>query len=86
LTGRAEQGRPPVSETFPHIRIPWKAIAAELRDAIAKGDFVPGQPAGPVSTLAELYGVNHKTAGKALRAVAAEGLIELVPGRGYLVL
>jgi DNA-binding GntR family transcriptional regulator len=76
---------PPLSEQFPHIRTPWKAIAAELRYAVTH-DMVPGEPAGSMDTLAALYGVNRKTAGKALRAAAAEGLIELLPGRGYVVL
>jgi Bacterial regulatory proteins, gntR family len=85
--GRAAAGarkRPPVSETFPHIRVPWKAIAAELRDAVAR-DMVPGEPVGPAAWLAAEYFVHRKTALRALRAVAAEGLLELVPGRGYFV-
>ena len=84
MTGRAEQGRPPVSGQFPEIRTPWKAIAAELRYAIGH-DMVPGEPLPSLAALARMYGVNRKTARKALAAIAAEGLIELRPGVGYFV-
>ena len=77
--------RAPLSETFPHIRTPWKAILAELRDAIGRGDMVPGEPVGAVRQHAAMYGVAPSTAHKALLAAAAEGLIELQPGRGYRV-
>lgn len=76
--------RPPVSGQFPEIRVPWKAIAAELRYAV-EHDMVPGEPLGTLAGLAEMYGVNPKTARKALAAMAAEGLAELRPGRGYFV-
>jgi DNA-binding transcriptional regulator YhcF (GntR family) len=76
------QRRPPVSEQFPHERTPWRAIAAEIRYA-AEHDLMPGQPVGSIDQLAGMYKVNRKTAHKALRALAAEGLIELRPGRGY---
>jgi len=77
--------RPPLSETFPGERVPWKAIAAELRYAITH-DMVPGEPLGSMTGLAEAYNVNRKTARKALAAMAAEGLAEVRPGRGYFVL
>jgi len=75
----------PFSETFPHIHTPWKAIAAEYRDAIAKGDLAPGEPVGTGASVAGLYFVNPKTARKALAALAAEGLITVKRGRGYFV-
>jgi DNA-binding GntR family transcriptional regulator len=76
--------RAPLSEQFPHIRTPWMAIAAELRYA-AEHDMIPGEPVGSAAELAQLYGVNRKTARKALVALAAEGLIEVVPGSRYRV-
>jgi GntR family phosphonate transport system transcriptional regulator len=76
--------RPPLSQTFPGERTPWRAIAAELRAAIA-GDMVPGEPVGSAAELAAMYFVNRKTARKALVALAAEGLIEVRRGRGYFV-
>jgi DNA-binding GntR family transcriptional regulator len=77
--------RPPVSETFPHIHTPWKAIAAELRYAITH-DMVPGEPLGSIAGLAAEYAVNPKTARKALVAMVAEGLAEVRPGKGYFAL
>lgn len=85
LTGRAQQGRPPVSGQFPHIRTPWKAVAAELRDAIERGATAPGDPVPSLTALTARYGVSSSTAHKALRRLAAEGLIEPVPGRPYRV-
>lgn len=85
MTGRAEQGRPPVSSAFPHIRTPWMAVAAEMRDAIERGDVVPGEPVPSLAALSEMYGVSRKTAVKAVRQLAAEGLIEPVSGRPYRV-
>jgi DNA-binding GntR family transcriptional regulator len=77
--------RPPLSETFPHIRTPWKAIAADLRAGIGRGEPVPGERVPSMTVLAGTYLVNRKTARKALVALAAEGLAELRPGRGYFV-
>jgi hypothetical protein len=76
--------RAPVSGQFPHIRVPWRAIAAELRYAVAHG-MQPGEPVGSMDELAERHHVNRKTARKALVAVAAEGLIEARSGKRYCV-
>lgn len=75
--------RPPVSRQFPHERTPWRAVAAELRAAVA--DMSPGGPVPSMDELAARYRVNRKTARKALVALAAEGLIEAVPGQRYRV-
>ena len=80
----AERGRPPLSATFPHIRTPWRAIAAELRDAAVHA-MRPDEPMPSLTGLTATYGVDRKTARKALQALAAEGLIERVPGRPYRV-
>jgi DNA-binding GntR family transcriptional regulator len=74
--------RPPVSGQFPHERTPWKAIAAELRDAV-EHDMVPGERIGTGAELAARYRVNPKTARKALVALVAEGIVEARRGRGY---
>lgn len=78
------RNRPPLSETFPEERVPWRAIAAEVRYAVTH-DMVPGEPVGTTDTLAAEYSVNRKTARKALVALVAEGLIEARRGRGYFV-
>jgi DNA-binding transcriptional regulator YhcF (GntR family) len=74
----------PVSETFPHIRTPWKAIAAELRYAL-EHDMQPGEPVPSLREMAGMYEVAPAAAHKALRQLAAEGLIERVPGRPYRI-
>lgn len=75
----------PVSATFPHIRTPWRAIAAEHRDAIARGELAPGEPLGTAGEIAAMYFVKPRAARRALAALAAEGLIEKRPGRGYVM-
>jgi hypothetical protein len=85
LRAQATVTRVPLSETFPEIRTPWKAVLAELRDAIERGDMVPGEPCASLGVLAEMYGVNRKTARKAVHAAAAAGLVTLRPGKGYFV-
>lgn len=76
--------RPPVSGQFRHIRTPWKAIAAELRYAV-EHDLQPGEQVPSLAKLTGRYQVNRKTAAKAVRALAAEGVIELRSGFGYFV-
>jgi GntR family transcriptional regulator len=75
--------RAPVSEQFPHERTPWKAIAAELRDVIERGDMVGGERIGTGADVAAKYQVNPKTARKALVALVAEGIVKARRGRGY---
>ena len=75
----------PVSETYPRIRAPWRAIAAEAREAIAKGELGPGGPFPSISETCSMYFVGRSTVRKALRRLAAEGLIGLEPGVGYFV-
>lgn len=64
---------------------PWQQIAAHLREEIAAGRYGLDAPLPSVSRLVQIYGVNRKTANKALMALAEEGLIEVEPGMGYYV-
>jgi len=48
-------------------------------------DMEPGEPLPSLTELTEMYAVSRKTALKALKALAAEGLIEHVPGKPYRV-
>ena len=83
MTGGAATYRR-ISGQFPEIRTPWKAVAAELRYAI-EHDMVPGEPLPSANATAQMYEVHRNTVRKAFAAMAAEGLIELVSGRGYFV-
>jgi GntR family transcriptional regulator len=63
----------------------YQQIAAILRDAIERGDYPPGRPVPSESRLMQEYGVARLTARKAVRVLAGEGLVEVVPGRGAYV-
>lgn len=60
-------------------------IAAILRDAIESGAYQPGRPIPSETQLMQEHGVARLTARKAVRVLAGEGLVEVVPGRGAYV-
>lgn len=63
---------------------PWQQIANHLRAEILAGQYDPeGPPLPSVRDLTEEWGVARRTANKALKALADEGLIEAVDGLGY---
>ena len=64
---------------------PWRQIAEVLRADIAAGTWGPDDRLPSVAGLAAEWGVDRKTANKALAALAGEGLIEVEPGMGYYV-
>ena len=67
-------------------RLPaWKQIAADLREGIADGTWQPDMLLPSITIICQQYGVARTTANKALRQLAAEGLADLEPGRGYYV-
>jgi DNA-binding GntR family transcriptional regulator len=65
--------------------VPWRQIAADLRDGIANGTYPPDSLLPSISRLTQQYGVARRTANKALRQLASEGLADLEPGMGYYV-
>jgi hypothetical protein len=60
-------------------------LAAMLRARIGSGELAPNQPIPDESTLMRQYGVARETARKAVRALVAEALVYVVPGRGAYV-
>ena len=65
---------------------PWQQIADHLRAEIKAGRYDPDGPALPsVTTLSQEWDVARRTANKALKALAADGLIEVESGMGYYV-
>jgi GntR family transcriptional regulator len=64
---------------------PWEQIAADLRAEIASGRYSDDAPLPSLTVLEQRYGVNRKTARKAYLRLKAEGLVEVVAGRGYFV-
>lgn len=62
-----------------------EAVAlAELRDAIVRGDLLPGAPIRQ-SAAAEELGLSVIPVREALKTLAGEGLVTYVPQRGYTV-
>lgn len=59
-------------------------IAERLRDAILRGIFRPGQRLDQ-NEIAEVFKVSRSPIREALRTLAAEGLVELVPHHGAVV-
>jgi DNA-binding GntR family transcriptional regulator len=60
-------------------------IAAILRGQIERGELVPGRPVPSETQLMQRYEVARLTARTAVRVLADEGLVEVVPGRGAYV-
>lgn len=60
-------------------------LAAMLRARIGSGELAPNQPIPGESTLMRQYGVARETARNAVRALATEGLVYVVKGRGAYV-
>lgn len=60
-------------------------IAAILRDRVTSGQIAPGRPLPSERTLVQEFGVSPLTARKAVRVLVAEGLVEVVQGRGAYV-
>lgn len=60
-------------------------IAAILRDEIGRGVYAPGRPIPSETQLVQRFEVARLTARKAVRVLADEGLVEVVPGRGVYV-
>ncbi|HZM76722.1 MAG TPA: GntR family transcriptional regulator [Candidatus Limnocylindrales bacterium] len=63
----------------------YAAIADGLRARIANGEFEPGSLLPSESALCTEYRVARNTVRRALEQLAADGLIEALPGRGRVV-
>ena len=60
-----------------------KQLAGILRDQITSGVLTSRVPS--ILSLAQEYGVSHRTANHALQTLASEGLIIPVRGKGFYV-
>lgn len=63
----------------------YTAIADALRARIDDGEFTPGSLLPSESALCVEYKVARNTVRRALDQLAADGLIEVLPGRGRVV-
>jgi GntR family phosphonate transport system transcriptional regulator len=63
----------------------WKQIADRISRAIDAGEFDDTGMVPPETQLAEHFGVNRHTVRSAMAALAEDGLLRRVPGRGTLI-
>lgn len=70
-----QEGRTPV----------YLQLAATLREAIERGDYLPGRAIPSENQLLQEHGLARATIRKAMRVLASEGLVEVLPGRGVFV-
>src|SRR5689334_6861287 len=77
--GEAADGRPDRSEASLH-----GEILSRLRDYVVEGN-IPDGGRVPERKLCELFGISRTPLREALKVLAAEGLIELLPNRGARV-
>lgn len=64
----------------------WRQIADRIRQAINLGEFDDIDMMPPEVELARRFGVNRHTVRGAIAALASEGLVEAVQGRGTMIL
>jgi GntR family histidine utilization transcriptional repressor len=63
----------------------YEQVKAWIRGPIASGQWRPGDPVPSESALMERFGVSRMTVNRALRELAAEGLVNRVQGSGTTV-
>ncbi|MFK0289143.1 GntR family transcriptional regulator [Streptomyces sp. NPDC090442] len=63
----------------------YQQVAAEIRSGITTGEYKPGSLLPSEAQLIERYGVSRPTVRKAIDALRAEGLIEVIHGKGSYV-
>jgi DNA-binding GntR family transcriptional regulator len=61
---------------------PRERVIADVRRRIEDGEWEPGEALPTVAALADHYDVAGATVAKALRALADEGLVRIVPRWG----
>lgn len=64
----------------------WRQIADRIRTSIANGEYDETGKVPPEFALAEQFGVNRHTVRSALAALAQEGIVRSVQGRGTLIM
>ena len=70
---------------YKFVREPLHEVAARhIRDMIVKGELAPGARLHEQS-LSELIGISRTPIREAIRALAAEGLVRLLPNKGAIV-
>jgi GntR family transcriptional regulator len=63
----------------------YRQVATAIRQAIANGEYPPGSPLPSEAQLIARYEVSRPTVRNAISALRAEGLIEVIHGKGSFV-
>jgi GntR family transcriptional regulator len=63
-------------------RIAYRTLAADLRAALARGEFAEGRQLPTEAELGAAHGLSRQTVRRALQDLVAEGLVYRVRGRG----
>lgn len=63
----------------------WRQIADRIRLSISNGDYDGTGMLAPETELAKQFGVNRHTVRSALAALADEGLVQAIQGRGTMI-
>jgi 2-aminoadipate transaminase len=63
----------------------YRQIAEQIREQVESGEMSPGDRLPPIRALASQVGVNRDTVALAYEALASEGMLESVVGRGTFV-
>ena len=64
---------------------PYLQVAADLREKITSGEWLPGEQVPSLDDLSETYKVSRTTARRAVQLLITEGLIETRPRWGTFV-
>jgi DNA-binding GntR family transcriptional regulator len=62
--------------------MPSRRVEADLRRRLDAGEWASGEALPAIASLAEHYGVSRATVAKALKRLAQDGLVEVVPQWG----
>jgi GntR family transcriptional regulator len=65
---------------------PYLQLAAIIRDGITDGTYPRGRKLPSNLDLVEETGLSPMTIRRAMRTLASEGLVQIVPGRGTYVI
>src|SRR5215469_1033604 len=64
----------------------WQQVADHVRDQILDGTYPAGQPLPSEEALAAEFGVSRPTIREGIKALVAEGLVQVTRPRGTIVL
>jgi GntR family transcriptional regulator len=67
-------------------RFPFLQLADILRKRIADGEYGPGAKLPTIDQVVRETGLSPMTIRRAVKVLADEGLVEVVPGRGSFVI